>query len=554
MSGLWRLSRVVGLSLAVCLLLFVSSAAAMTISPTVAPSISGTAQVDVMLTAGPGSWPDSPSFSYRWLDCDPSDPTSCVAIAGATTNTYTVGPADGGSELEVRVSANDGIGDSGVANSAPTAVVTAQPGAPVVQSDPTIGPVTGGVQAVATAGTWSPTPDSVTTQWLSCAPDLSGCSPVGSADSTTYTPTVSDIGNVLVFVVFTTRSGLDSVLATSSPSAVVAFPLPTVNIVSPTPGEQVLVPRAVIAEYSCTPPAGMTLRSCSGPVQDGLGYTVSTAGSQSFTVTATDSDGQTASDTVNFTGTTLSLPTPRPPTVTVISPVPGASYTQGTPLSLSFICSAEDCSATQAPSPSSYAVYAGGGSIDGAAVGGPLETATLGTHTITIIAQQIFPPVQKATTTLTYAVVPGPALSITDLTQSSHRWHPGKALPAPTPPGGKAARNGTKFSYTSNYPVSMTFTITRELPGRKHGTRCTAPTRANRHHKACIRRTPQGSFTIPGIDGANQVYFQGPLNSRDKLPPGRYTATATAHTTGSTAPAGGPASITVGTLDFTIIK
>ena len=523
-----------------------------TISPTVSPSISGAAEVDLTLSAHPGTWPGSPSFAYQWLDCDPSDPTSCVAINGATASTYTVGPLDGGFTLEVQVTANDGVGNRGMAASAPTAVATAQAGAAVVESDPAIGPVVGGVTATATDGTWSPTPDNFTTEWLSCTPDLSTCVAVGVKDSNTYTPTTTDVGNVLVFAVFATTGGLDSTVDVSAASDVVAFPPPTITIISPTPGQDVLVPGFVGVSYWCSAPAGMTLSSCTGPVLNGLAYTISSVGPQSVSVVARDADGQAATDAVNFTAVSLPARTPPVPTVTVTSPVSGASYTQGTPLSLSFVCRAELCTATQETGVARSNVY-NGSSVQGAAIGGVLDTTALGTHTVTIVAREIIFGDESSTTTVTYSVVAGATLSVGGLGQSSARWHLGRGLPSTKAPTGHAAADGTTFRLTSNYPVTVSFALDRDQPGRVHGSNCVTPTRANRLHKACTRHTADGSFTVSGIDGSSTVHFQGRLDAHHALAAGTYTVTVTAQATGSTTPSG-PTTVTVGTLHFTIAK
>ena len=130
-----------------------------TVSPTVAPSVSGTAEIGLALTADPGTWPGSPlGFSYQWLDCDPTDSGSCVAISNATSSTYTVAPTDAGEEIEVQVSADYGEDPGGIAASAPTAAVVAQPGAPMLQTPPSVGTVDGGMPVSATPGTWTGDP------------------------------------------------------------------------------------------------------------------------------------------------------------------------------------------------------------------------------------------------------------------------------------------------------------------------------------------------------------------------------------------------------------
>ena len=72
---------------------------------TARPTISDTTpQSGQALTASNGTWTgDSPiTFTYQWQRCNASG-ASCVTIAGATAQTYTVQAADVGSTLRVVV-------------------------------------------------------------------------------------------------------------------------------------------------------------------------------------------------------------------------------------------------------------------------------------------------------------------------------------------------------------------------------------------------------------------------------------------------------------------
>lgn len=54
------------------------------------------------LTASPGTWKHAVRFTYQWLDCDTTG-ANCVAIAGATTQTYTIQDADAGHTIVLQV-------------------------------------------------------------------------------------------------------------------------------------------------------------------------------------------------------------------------------------------------------------------------------------------------------------------------------------------------------------------------------------------------------------------------------------------------------------------
>ena len=92
---------------------------------TAPPTISDTTpQSGQALTAANGTWTgDAPiTFTYQWQRCNASG-ASCVAIAGATAQTYTVQAVDVGSTLRVAVTGRNTVGSS-TATSAATAAVT----------------------------------------------------------------------------------------------------------------------------------------------------------------------------------------------------------------------------------------------------------------------------------------------------------------------------------------------------------------------------------------------------------------------------------------------
>lgn len=90
----------------------------------VLPGVSGNAIVGQTLTADAGLWSAtaSPAYSYLWMRCASSSPSSCNPIPGATAATYTVQTADASQFVAASVTAATG-GGSGSATSAASAQV-----------------------------------------------------------------------------------------------------------------------------------------------------------------------------------------------------------------------------------------------------------------------------------------------------------------------------------------------------------------------------------------------------------------------------------------------
>ncbi len=91
------------------------------------PTISGTVQEDQVLSAGTGGITDADgvgSFSYQWL-------RDGALIGGATASTYTLGDADVGAKISVRVDYTDGQGHAESLTSAQSGAVLSVNDAPV---------------------------------------------------------------------------------------------------------------------------------------------------------------------------------------------------------------------------------------------------------------------------------------------------------------------------------------------------------------------------------------------------------------------------------------
>jgi large repetitive protein len=69
------------------------------------PTISGTALEADVLKATTGTWSNTPTgYAYVWQNCDSSG-TTCAAITGATSKTYTLTATDVGQAVRVVVTA-----------------------------------------------------------------------------------------------------------------------------------------------------------------------------------------------------------------------------------------------------------------------------------------------------------------------------------------------------------------------------------------------------------------------------------------------------------------
>lgn len=98
---------------------------------TVAPAITGTAQVGQTLRVTQGTWTGATTIGDQWVDCAAAGP--CTPIPGATGSGYTVAESDAGYAIGLLETATDAAG---------SAVATAAPSSPVSVAGPvTVTPV-----------------------------------------------------------------------------------------------------------------------------------------------------------------------------------------------------------------------------------------------------------------------------------------------------------------------------------------------------------------------------------------------------------------------------
>ena len=95
---------------------------------TVAPSLSGTAQDGVPLTAASGAWSGiaTITFAYQWQESSDGGVT-WSNIAGATASAYTPPAGFAGNQVRVQVTATNGDGSSQAASPASAVILPGQP-------------------------------------------------------------------------------------------------------------------------------------------------------------------------------------------------------------------------------------------------------------------------------------------------------------------------------------------------------------------------------------------------------------------------------------------
>jgi predicted outer membrane repeat protein len=158
---------------------------------------------------------------------------------------------------------------------------------------------------------------------------------------------------------------------------------PSASITAPVNGATYTLGQVVDAAFACTPGLGAVLQSCVGTAANGAPIDTSTSGRHTFSVTATDTDGQTATATSGYTVV-------GPPAVVISSPAVGASYVQGQTVAAAYSC--QDT--------------AGGPGIQSCtgpvASGSAIDTSTLGQHSFAVTATSL--DGQTATATGSYTI------------------------------------------------------------------------------------------------------------------------------------------------------
>jgi hypothetical protein len=170
-------------------------------SATTQPVISGTAKVDSVLTANPGTWSlPGLSFTYQWTRQD-------VPILGATSSTYLVSALDLNDDVAVIVTSHKTNYSPGQAKSDP---MTVAEGDFLSLTSPIVIHGTGALGSIltTTGGTWN-FPSTVTYMW-SYHHVNPGWIQITGAYSNNYTPSAADgvsPGDLVMVNIYSTRPG-----------------------------------------------------------------------------------------------------------------------------------------------------------------------------------------------------------------------------------------------------------------------------------------------------------------------------------------------------------
>jgi hypothetical protein len=242
-----------------------------------------------------------------------------------------------------------------------------------------------------------------------------------------------------------------------------------------------------------------------------------TAGSnQTYTVSATSTDGQTATASITYTVAAA-------PTASITTPANGATFTLGQSVAAGYACT----EGSGGPGIASCT----GTVPNGAAI----DTTTLGPHTFTVTATSKDGQTRLVQSSYTVLSLPLPAPVLRHLTATHSRWRVGTRLAQITSHKNrtpKLAPVGTTFRFSLNVAAKVKLVFTQRAPGRlvkiNGKSRCAAPTKHNMRKRKCARTLIAGSVSLTAHPGIDKVAFQGRVSRTRTLKPGSYTLTITA--------------------------
>jgi hypothetical protein len=180
-----------------------------------------------LLQTSQGNWSNAPtSYTYQWERCDGTG-ANCNSIPGAMASGYVPSSTDVTLTLRVTVTASNSSGGTPATSSQSAAVLIAAP------ANTTLPTVSGqAVQAQllsASTGNWENSPGGYSYQWLSCDYSGASCAPIMGANSSGYTPTVTDAGDTLRVTVTASNAGGQTSATSAQTEAVLGLQASTTN-------------------------------------------------------------------------------------------------------------------------------------------------------------------------------------------------------------------------------------------------------------------------------------------------------------------------------------
>jgi len=203
------------------------------------PTISGSTVQGQALTATNGTWTGTPAptFTDQWSRCDTTG-ANCTAIPSATSQIYTLGPADVGSTLEVTITAINPAGQAQAtapptptitgattATASPPTVIGSAAPPPASVTPPSIsGTAAQGHVLTASTGRWLNSPTGYSYRWEDCNRSGTGCGAILGATSRTFLLRAKDVRHRLRVQVSATNGAGTGGPVTTSATAVVRPP------------------------------------------------------------------------------------------------------------------------------------------------------------------------------------------------------------------------------------------------------------------------------------------------------------------------------------------
>ena len=252
------------------------------------PPESGEPIVGQGLTAEAAAWTSVPAaLKYAWLRCN-ANGRLCTAVAGATTNTYTLDADDAGHVLLAAVTAG-----KQTVLSLSAGVVRTAPG-PVPSGRPTVaGKLQQGSRLTATAGTWGGSGTiTYAYQWYRCDANGAHCNSVHGATKGTYTLVAADVDKTIGLTVHATDSTGTTAAYASLAGLVAAKTATLAATAQPTLAGTAAAGQALTVApgtWSGTPPTAFTYAWLRCNANGRLCVPIAGATAASYTLTADDS-------------------------------------------------------------------------------------------------------------------------------------------------------------------------------------------------------------------------------------------------------------------------